>query len=136
MKGGWAFVVMEIFFHLFQISYCDALMSTSGLVLLYQGYRGNGISGLVELSNSENSSLRAILPNTEVEICFHDYHSSYFRHRPKQILVYIKPVKNSQDWLSGIAVLMEQLLPLRIRELNGLATANDFVGKCVTKHLT
>ncbi len=118
MKGGWALAVMEIFFHLFQRSYCDALMSTPGLELLYQGYRGNGISGLVELSNSKNSLVRAISANTEVEILSSDYHSSYFRHCPQQILVYIKPVKKSQDWLGGIAVSMEQLLPLRIRDFN------------------
>ncbi len=93
-------------------------MSTPGLELLYQGYRGNGISGLVELQGSKNSLLRAISPNTEVEILSDDYHSSYFRDYPKQILVYIKPVKNAQDWLGGIAVLIDQLLPLRIRDLN------------------
>ncbi len=118
MKGGIALAVMEILFHLFQRSYCDALMKTSGLELLYQGYRGNGVSGLVELQGSKNSLLRAISPNTEVEILSEDYHSSYFRDRSKQILVYIKPVKNAQDWLGGIAVLMDQLLPLRIRDLN------------------
>ena len=118
MKGSWAPAVVEIWFHLFQRSYCDALMSTPGLELLYQGYRGNGISGLVELSNSKNSLLRAISPNTEVEILSDDYHSSYFKDRPKQIQVYIKPLKNSQDWLGGIAVLIDQLLPLRIREPN------------------
>ena len=93
-------------------------MSTPGLELLYQGYRGNGISGLVELSNSKNSLVRAISPNTEVEILSDDYHSTYFRDQPKQILVYIKPVKNDEDWLGGIAVLMEQLLPLRIIDFN------------------
>ena len=118
MKGGWSLAVVEILFYLFQRSYCDALMSTPSLELLYQGYRGNGISGLVELSNSKNSLLRAISPNTEVEILPDDYHSSYFRDKPKQILVYIKPVKNSQDWLGGVAVSMEQLLPLRIRDFN------------------
>ena len=118
MKGSIALAVMEIFFYLFQRSYCDALMLTPGLELLYQGYRGNGVSGLVELQGSKNSLLRAISSNTEVEILSEDYHSSYFKDCPKQILVYIKPVKNAQDWLGGIAVLIDQLLPLRIRDLN------------------
>ena len=118
MKSGIALAVMEIFFHLFQRSYCDALMLTPGLELLYQGYLGHGISGLVELSNSKNSLLRSISPNTEVEVLSSDYHSTYFRDKPNQILVYIKPVRNAQDWLGGIVVSMEQLLPLRIRDFN------------------
>ncbi len=118
MKGSLSFAVMEIWFYLFQRFYCEALMSTPGLEFLYRGYRGNGISGLVELSNSTNSLVRGISPNTEVEILTDDYHSSYFRDKPKQILVYIKPLKNSQDWLGGVAVSMEQLLPLRIRDFN------------------
>ena len=127
MKGSIALAVMEIFFHLFQRSYCDALMSTRGLELLYQGYRGYGISGLVELQGSKNSLLRAISPNTEVEILSDDYHSSYFKDYPKQMQVYIKPLKNAQDWLGGIAVLIDQLLPLRIREFN--VKSNKIINK-------
>ncbi len=119
IKGSMILVVMEILFHLFQRSYCEALMETPGLELLYQGYRGNGVSGLVELQGLKNSLLllRAISPNTEVEILSEDYHSSYFKDYPKQMQVYIRPVKNAQHWLGGIAVLIDQLLPLRIRDL-------------------
>ena len=66
----------------------------------------------------ETEKVRAISLNTEVEICSDDYHSSYFRDRPRQLLVYIKPLKKAQDWFGGIAVSMEQLLPLRIRDFN------------------
>ena len=45
-----------------------------------------------------------------------DYHSSYFRENPQQLLVYIKPLQNAEDWLDGIAVLIEHLIPVRIRE--------------------
>ncbi|MDJ0746727.1 MAG: hypothetical protein QNJ32_25675, partial [Xenococcaceae cyanobacterium MO_167.B27] len=46
------------------------------------------------------------------------YHSSYFREDAKQLLVYIKPIHNADDWKGGIVVLVEHLIPIRIRDKN------------------
>ena len=52
----------------------------------------------------------------QVVILRSDYHSSSMRENPNQLLVYIKPKNNAIDWLGGIAVLIELLDPIRIRD--------------------
>ena len=61
------------------------------------------------------------------------------RENPNQLLVYIKPL-HSIDWLNGIAVLVEHLIPIRIKDkipkLKGQANSrersvtNDRVNLC------
>ena len=83
--------------------------------MLYNGYRGYGATGFVERKGVKRSLVQLIKPNTEVQILRNDYHSTAFRENPKQLLVYIKPLHNS-DWLNGIAVLIDHLVPLRIKD--------------------
>ena len=85
------------------------------LELLYQGYEGRGAGGLVERKGEKQPQLQSISSNTEVEILRKDYHSSSMRKNPNQLLVYIKPL-HSTDWSNGIAVLIEHLVPIRVRD--------------------
>ncbi len=91
------------------------MIVTTNLELLYQGYRGYGATGFLERKGDKRSQVQLIKPNTEVEILRDDYHSTVFRENPKQLLVYIKPLHES-DWLGGISVLIEHLIPLRIKD--------------------
>ena len=115
MKGVMPGVVIEFIYQVFQRAYYNALMRIPRLELLYQGYRGRGTSGLVQRKGEKQSQLQSIPTNTEVEILRKDYHSSSMRENPNQLLVYIKPL-HSIDWKNGIAVLIEQLIPIRIAD--------------------
>ncbi len=86
------------------------------LELVYQSCGENGISGLIERKGEKQSLLLTIDSQTEVEILREDYHSSCLREKPKQLLVYVKPLENANDWLGGIAVAIESLIPIRIRD--------------------
>lgn len=116
MKGYMRVRVADFIFQVLQRAYCDALMNTPGLVLRYLGFNGRGANGLVEIEGKTQSAFEVILPDSEVEIYQEYPHSSYFRENPKQILVYIKPIQNAQNWCNGIAVLIECLLPVRIKQ--------------------
>ena len=115
MKGYMRVRVAELIFLVVQRAYCHALMNTPGLELLYFGFNGRGVNGLVEIEGQKQSTCQTILPHSEVEIYQEYPHSSYFRDLPTQMLVYIKPIQNGQNWLNGIAVLIEHLLPVRIK---------------------
>ena len=116
MKGMMPVIVWQSIYRVFQRAYYNALMRIPRLELLYQGYRGRGIGGLVQRKGQKQLQVESISPNTEVEILRSDYHSSSIRENPNQLLVYIKPLQNSQDWLDGIAVLIEHLIPIRVRD--------------------
>ena len=116
MKGVMPFILIEFFFQTFQRAYCVALLETPGLELLYLGYRGYGVSGFVKRKGQKDSKVLSIRANTKVEILREDYHSSLFRENPKQLFVYIKPIHNADDWEQGIFVLIDQLVPIRIRD--------------------
>ena len=109
-------IVIEFIYQVFQGAYYNALIRIPRLELVYQGYEGRGTAGLVQRKGEKQSQVQSIPPNTEVEILRKDYHSSSIRENPNQLLVYIKPLQNSQDWLNGIAVLIEHLIPIRIRD--------------------
>lgn len=106
--------LIEIFYQLFQRVYSQAAIKKRDLVFVFNGYKGRGISGLVEKKGVEETKLESIPLNTEVQIIRYQLHSSYFRDYPNQILVYIKPLINSDDWKGGIAVPLELLSFLRI----------------------
>ena len=116
MKGMIFPLVIYLINQVFQRAYYDALMGIPGLELLYQGYRGRGTGGFVQRKGEPKSLVQSISPNTEVKIQRWDYHSTYFRENSQQLLVYIKPLQNAEDWLDGIAVLIEHLIPIRIRD--------------------
>lgn len=68
-------------------------------------YTGNDYSGLVDLKGGKTFQLRSIKTNELVVItdCTH----SSFLFEPEnetRLLVYVKPLNNSQDWKSGVAV--------------------------------
>ncbi|MDJ0592623.1 MAG: hypothetical protein QNJ72_21970 [Pleurocapsa sp. MO_226.B13] len=116
MKGVMPAILLEFIYQVFQCAYYNALMRIPRLELVYQGYEGRGTGGLVQRKGEKHSQLQSIPPNTEVVILRKDYHSSSIRENPNQLLVYIKPLQNSQDWLNGIAVLIEHLIPIRSGE--------------------
>lgn len=116
MKGVVRDLVIDFIYQVFQWAYFNTLMETPRLELLYQGYRGYGATGLIHRKGQQQDKVQLILPNTEVEILREDYHSFCYRENPQQLLVYIKPLENAQDWLNGIAVLIDHLVPLRIRD--------------------
>ena len=116
MKGVMSAIVFEFIYQVFQRAYYNALMRIPRLELIYLGFNGKVIDGLVQRKGEKQSQVRAIPPNTEVEILRKNYHSSSTRENPNQLLVYIKPLHNSQDWLNGIAVLIEHLVPIRVRD--------------------
>ncbi len=115
MKGVMPAIVFESIYRVFQRAYYNALMRIPRLELLYQGYEGRGTGGLVQRKGEKQSQVQSIPPNTEVEIFRKDYHSSSMRKNPNQLLVYIKPL-HSIDWKNGIAVLIEHLIPIRVRD--------------------
>ena len=115
MKGVMRDFVIGFIYQALQRAYFNLLMETPNLELLYQGYRGYGATGFVDRKGEKRSQVQLIKPNTEVEILIDDYHSTAFKDNPKQLLVYIKPLHNS-DWLNGIAVLINHLAPLRIQD--------------------
>lgn len=104
----------ELSFQVLQRAYCDGLMNTPGVELLYLGFNGRGANGLVEIEGEKPSLFQVILPNSQVEIFQKSLHSSYFRENPQQILVYIKPINKAQKWCNGIPVPIEQLVPVRL----------------------
>ena len=108
--------VADFVFQVIQRAYCDALMNTPGLELLYLGFNGRGTNGLVKMKARTRSTFQAILPHSEVEIYQEDPHSSYFRENPRQMLVYIKPIQNIHDWCNGIAVPIEHIVPVRMKK--------------------
>ena len=115
MKGVTRSVVFEFIYQVFQRAYYNALMRIPRLELIYQGYRGRSSGGLVQRKGEKQPQVRSIPSNTEVEILRKDYHSSSMRENPNQLLVYIKPL-HSQDWNNGIAVLVEHLIPIGVRD--------------------
>ena len=115
MKGMMPAIVIEFIYQVFQRAYYNALMRIPRLELLYQGYQGRGTAGLVQREGEKQSQLKSISSNTEVVILRKDYHSSSMRENPHQLLVYIKPL-HSIDWKNGIAVLIEHLIPIRVRD--------------------
>ena len=116
IKGVMPAIVFEFIYQIFQRAYYNALMRIPRLELLYQGYRGRGSGGLVQCQGEQHPQVCSIPSNTEVEILRKDRHSSSFRDNPNQLLVYIKPLQNSQEWKNGIAVLVEHLIPIRIKD--------------------
>ena len=108
-------IFIEFIYQVFQRAYYNALMRIPRLELLYQGYQGRGTAGLVQREGEKQSQLKSISSNTEVVILRKDYHSSSMRENPHQLLVYIKPL-HSIDWKNGIAVLIEHLIPIRVRD--------------------
>ena len=115
MKGVMPFIVIAFIYQVFQRAYHNVLMRIPRLELIYLGFNGRGTSGLVQRKGEKQPRLRGISPNTEVVVLRSDYHSSSMRDNPKQLLVYIKPI-NAIDWMDGIAVLIEQLVPIRVRD--------------------
>ena len=115
MKGMMPVIVIEFIYQVFQRAYYNALMRIPRLELVYQGYEGRGTAGLVQRKGEKQSQVQSIPPNTEVEILRLDYHSSSFRENPHQLLVYIKPL-HLIDCQNGIAVLIEHLIPIRLRD--------------------
>ncbi|MDJ0634046.1 MAG: hypothetical protein QNJ34_12725 [Xenococcaceae cyanobacterium MO_188.B29] len=116
MKGVMLYLVSNFIYRVLQREYYNALMSTPGLELLYLGFQGNSTQGLVQRKGENKSSIQLIIPKTEVEVLREDYHSSWFQEKPRQMLVYVRPLKNAQYWLNGIAVLIEHVIPIRIRD--------------------
>lgn len=109
-------IVAESIFQILQKAYYEVLINTPGLELLYRGYNGRGTNGLVEIQDQDKPILHTIVPNVEVQI-YQDYpHSSYFREHAPQMLIYVKPTQNAQNWCHGIAVLIEHLIPVRINQ--------------------
>ena len=115
MKGMMPAIVLEFIYQVFQRAYYNALMRIPRLELLYQGYGGRGAAGRIQRKGEKQSKLESIKPNTEVKILRSHYHSSSFREFPDQLLVYIKPL-HSEDWRGGIAVLVEQVIPIWIKD--------------------
>ena len=116
MKGVMPVILIEFIYQVFQRAYYNALMRIPRLKLVYQGYRGRSFGGLVQCKVGKQSQVRSIPSNTEVEIIRKDHHSSSLTDNPHQLLVYIKPLQNSQDWSNGIAIPIEHLIPIRIRD--------------------
>ena len=106
--------VAQIIFQLLQRGYCEALMQTPDLVIEYQGFQGKSRGGLVEVKGQKQPVFQTISTNSEIKILTKNLHSSYFRENPQQILVYVKPLHHAENWRSGIAVLLENLFPVRI----------------------
>jgi hypothetical protein len=121
MKGVCFQIAIEFIYQIFLRAYGNALRRIPRLELVYQGYQGRDIGGLVQCKGESQSIVRSISPNTEVQVLRFDYHSSFLRESPQQLLVYVKPLQNSDDWLGGIAVLIEHLIPIRIREKTKLS---------------
>ncbi len=116
MKGVILPIVLKLIYQVFQRAYFNFLMKTPRLELEYLGYQDRGTSGIVRRKGKKQSQVQSIKPNTEVEILRKDYHSCCYRDNQSQLLVYIKPLENAEDWLNGIAVLIEHLIPIRVRD--------------------
>jgi hypothetical protein len=118
MKGMILDLSLRVFYPVLQRAYCSAIIKKRNLVLFFQGYQGNSFGGLVKRKGdkqSKQSKIESIPTNSEVIIVKkNQLHSSYFRDYPNQILVYIKPLIDADDWQGGIAVPLELLSPLRI----------------------
>lgn len=75
-------------------------------------YRGSKAwSSTVQLKGERYLKLQSINPNEEVFILPDEIHSSFlFRSDDEQNLqVYVKPLENSEHWLTGISVLAKDL---------------------------
>jgi hypothetical protein len=117
MKGVILDLSLRVFYPALQRAYCQAIIKKRNLVLFFQGYQGNSCRGLVKRKGdkqSKQSKIESIPNNSEVIVKKNQLHSSYFRDYPNQILVYIKPMIDADDWQGGIAVPLELLSPLRI----------------------
>ena len=115
MKGMLCVLSLEMITRLFQRVYAEAVIKnqTRNLVFIYQGFKGKSASGLVEKKKAKLRSFESIPINSFVTIQTNQLHSTYFRDDSDQILVYIKPLTLSDDWLSGIAVPLKSLSPYR-----------------------
>jgi hypothetical protein len=114
MKGMIQQSLIRFWHHILQRAYCEVLIKKRNLVLNLQTYQGNSVGGLVKRKGQKQSKIESILFDSEVIVQRNQLHSSYFRDRPNQILVYIKPLIGADDWRGGIAVPLELLDPLRI----------------------
>lgn len=114
MKGMMSLFVSAVLYQLYQRSYYQALMHTPTLELRYLGYQGQGTGGLVQSKESKTRKMEIITPGTQVKVMCDRYHSSALHQAPQQLLVYITPL-DADKWENGIAVLIEQLFPLRIK---------------------
>ena len=116
MKGVGLSLCIEFLYLILQRAYFWLLMSTPNLVLSYQGYRGYAASGFVSKKGVKERKVELIRLNSEVEVRREDFHSFCYRDNPKQLLVYIIPADNPENWLNGIFVLVDHLIPLRLKE--------------------
>ena len=76
-------------------------------------YQGVAMSGLAKASNEKRETLKSISPNQKVIIT--DYTHSSFLVNPdnrENILVYVTPVSEINNWDMGIAVRAIYLFPL------------------------
>jgi hypothetical protein len=73
-------------------------------------YTGNSTSGLVELKGEKHQKLRTIEANEPIVITDCNHSSFWFYPEDEsKLLVYVKPLNNSQDWKEGVAVLAKFL---------------------------
>ena len=113
MKGMTLDLFLQIWHSAFQAAYSQNVIKQKNLVFLFSGHRGKSITAPVQCESVEaTTKLKSILPNSEVTIQTNLLHSSYFRDKPKQILVYVRLV-DQDDWQGAIAVPLELLSPCR-----------------------
>ncbi len=124
MKGMMSLFVSAVLYQLYQRSYYQALMHTPTLELRYLGYQGQGTGGLVQSKESKTRKMEIITPGTQVKVMCDRYHSSALHQAPQQLLVYITPL-DADKWENGIAVLIEQLFPLRIKHTTQQTDKNN-----------
>lgn len=110
MKGMCWLLLVEWIYLVYQRAYFVFVMETPELLFSYQGHRGYGASGLISRVGIEQSKVLGITSGTKVKVLTGEYHSFSYRDNPQQLLVYIKPLENADDWLNGIAVLVEHLV--------------------------
>lgn len=75
-------------------------------------FQGNTVYNTVELSGEKNPQLQSIKQNQQV-IITDETHSSFLLHPDNEnnLHVYIKPLDDCSNWLTGIAVLAKDLQP-------------------------
>lgn len=117
MKGVILDLLLGILHPVLQRAYCEAIIKKRNLVLFFQAHVGKSLGGLVKRKGNKQSKVESIPTNSEVIVQKNQLHSSYFRDDPKQILIYIKPLRDAGDWQGGIPVPLELLSPLRIENL-------------------
>ena len=94
-----------------QQTYYRLATAQPDLVFTFSGYQGKSASGLVSRKGKKSNQLESITPESLVTIQTNQLHSSHYRESPRQILVYVKPLINADDWTNGIAVPLELLHP-------------------------